>query len=108
MEVSKAMLPPLYRLLPIDGERCDPTERWLLLDDLADFAGAKTADDLVASLPNATKCEINDTDFQTRAFCCNILSAPSPRGSKVHLIRYDEAVQHLLDVEVVSVSLTDQ
>lgn len=103
------MLPPLYRLPAIeDGNfSSEPSDRWLLLVDLMAFTKAPSVDALLACLPTTTRREMTDDDFRESAVPCNILSAPRPPARRVHLLRYDDAVRKVLDLEVLTISLAD-
>ena len=113
MEVSDVNLPVLFTL------NNDP-DKWILLQDLMTALKMKSRDALLRQLnPNATAGppaiahrdvlkQLKLADFLDQSRCCHLLSAGEKinvRGSKVSLIKYNDKVKSLLNVERVLISM---
>ncbi|EZA51663.1 BCL-6 corepressor [Ooceraea biroi] len=113
MEVSDINLPVLFTL------NNDP-DKWVLLQDLMAILRIKSRDALLRQInPKAQSGppavahrdvmrELKLPDFLEQTRCCHLLSGGeriNVRGSKVTLIKYNEKVKSLLNVEKVLISL---
>ncbi|KAK2577280.1 hypothetical protein KPH14_003417 [Odynerus spinipes] len=113
MEVSDVNLPVLFSLLN------DP-DKWVLLQDLMAALRIKSRDALLRQVnPKAhagppaiahrdVMRELKLPDFLEQSRCCHLLSGGEKinvRGSKVTLIKYNERVKSLLNVEKVLITL---
>ncbi|XP_015438705.1 PREDICTED: mucin-5AC [Dufourea novaeangliae] len=113
MEVSDVNLPALFTLTN------DP-DKWVLLQDLMAALRIKSRDALLRQVnPKAhagppaiahrdVMRELKLQDFLESSKCCHILSGGeriNVRGSKVTLIKYNDKVRSLLNVEKVVISL---
>lgn len=112
MEVSDVNLPVLYSLAN------DP-DKWVLLQDLTAALRVKSRDALLRQVnPKAPSGppaiahrevmrELKLPDFLEQSRCCHLLSGGeriNVRASKVTLIKYNEKVRSLLNVERVVIS----
>jgi len=113
MEVSDINLPVLFTL------NNDP-DKWVLLQDLMAILKIKSRDALLRQInPKAhsgppaiahreVMRELKLPDFLEQSRCCHLLSGGeriNVRGSKVILIKYNDKVKSLLNVEKVLISL---
>lgn len=113
MEVSDVNLPVLFSLTN------DP-DKWVLLQDLMAALRIKSRDALLRQVnPKASAGppavahrevmrELKLQDFLEQSRCCHLLSGGeriNVRGSKVTLIKYNDKVRSLLNVEKVVISL---
>lgn len=113
IEVSDVNLPVLYSLTN------DP-DKWVLLQDLMASLRIKSRDALLRQVnPKAptgppaiahrdVMKEFKLQDFLDQSRCCHVLSGGeriNVRGSKVTLIKYNDKVRSLLNVEKVVISL---
>lgn len=113
MEVSDMNLPVLFSLIN------DP-DKWLLLQDLMGALRIKSRDALLRQInpkplsgPPAiahreVMKELKLPDFLEQSRCCHILSGGeriNVRGSKVTLIKYNEKVKAMLNVERMVINL---
>lgn len=113
MEVSDMNLPVLFSLAN------DP-DKWVLLQDLMAAARIKSRDALLRQInPKApagpptvahrsVMREFKLPDFLEQSKCCHLLNAGeriNVRGSKVTLIKYNDKVRSLLNVERVVINL---
>lgn len=113
MEVSDVSLPVLFSLTN------DP-DKWVLLQDLMAALRIKSRDALLRQVnPKAhagppaiahrdVMKELKLQDFLEQSRCCHLLSGGeriNVRGSKVILIKYNDKVRSLLNVEKVVISL---
>ncbi|XP_076663407.1 uncharacterized protein LOC143366313 isoform X2 [Andrena cerasifolii] len=113
MEVSDVSLPVLFSLTN------DP-DKWVLLQDLMAALRIKSRDALLRQVnPKAhagppaiahrdVMRELKLQDFLEQSRCCHLLSGGeriNVRGSKVTLIKYNDKVRSLLNVEKVVISL---
>ncbi|TGZ39052.1 BCL-6 corepressor [Temnothorax longispinosus] len=113
MEVSDINLPVLFTL------NNDP-DKWVLLQDLMAVLRIKSRDALLRQInPKAhsgppavahrdVMRELKLPDFLEQTRCCHLLSGGeriNVRGSKVTLIKYNDKVKSLLNVEKVVISL---
>ncbi|XP_043272335.1 pneumococcal serine-rich repeat protein isoform X3 [Venturia canescens] len=113
MEVSDVNLPVLFTLVN------DP-DKWVLLQDLMTALRVKSRDALLRQVnPKAPSGppsiahrdvmrELKLHDFLEQSRCCHLLSGGeriNVRGSKVTLIKYNEKVRSLLNVERVVINL---
>lgn len=113
MEVSDVNLPVLFSL-------ANDSDKWVLLQDLMAALRIKSRDALLRQVnPKAhtgppaiahrdVMRELKLPDFLEQSRCCHLLSGGEKinvRGSKVTLIKYNERVKSLLNVEKVLISL---
>lgn len=113
IEMSDANLPVLFSLAN------DP-DKWVLLQDLMAASRVKSRDALLRQInPKAPSGppsvahrnvmrEFKLPDFLEQSRCCHLLSAGeriNVRGSKVTLIKYNDKVKSLLNVERVIINL---
>lgn len=113
MEVSDVNLPVLFTLM-------NEADKWILLPDLMTALKVKSRDALLRQVnPKAPSGppsvahrevmrEMKLADFLEQSRCCHLMSAGEKinvRGSKVTLIKYNERVRSLLNVERVVISL---
>ncbi|XP_050465790.1 serine-rich adhesin for platelets [Cataglyphis hispanica] len=113
MEVSDINLPVLFTL------NNDP-DKWVLLQDLMAILRIKSRDALLRQInPKAhsgppaiahrdVMRELKLPDFLEQTRCCHLLSGGeriNVRGSKVTLIKYNDKVKSLLNVEKVLINL---
>ncbi|CAL7951929.1 unnamed protein product [Xylocopa violacea] len=113
MEVSEVNLPVLFSLMN------DP-DKWVLLQDLMTALRIKSRDALLRQVnPRAhagppaiahrdVMRELKLQDFLEQSRCCHLHSGGeriNVRGSKVTLIKYNDKVRSLLNVEKVVISL---
>lgn len=113
MEVSDVNLPVLFSLT-------NDSDKWVLLQDLMAALRIKSRDALLRQVnPKAhtgppaiahrdVMRELKLPDFLEQSRCCHLLSGGEKinvRGSKVTLIKYNERVKSLLNVEKVLISL---
>lgn len=113
IEVSDINLPVLFTL------NNDP-DKWVLLQDLMAILRIKSRDALLRQInPKAysgppaiahrdVMRELKLPDFLEQTRCCHLLSGGeriNVRGSKVTLIKYNDKVKSLLNVEKVLISL---
>lgn len=113
LEVSDVNLPVLFTLTN------DP-DKWILLQDLMTALKMKSRDALLRQVnPKAPTGppaiahrdvlkELKLADFLDQSRCCHLLSAGEKinvRGSKVSLIKYNDKVKSLLNVEQVLIDM---
>ncbi|EFN76067.1 BCoR-like protein 1 [Harpegnathos saltator] len=113
MEVSDINLPALFTLK-------NDSEKWVLLHDLMAILKVKSRDALLRQInPKAhsgppavahreVMRELKLPDFLEQTRCCHLLSGGEKinvRGSKVTLIKYNDKVKSLLNVEKLLISL---
>lgn len=112
MEVSDINLPVLFSIAN------DP-DKWVLLQDLMAASKLKSRDALLRQInPKATgppaiahrsvMREFKLSDFLEQSRCCHLLNSGeriNVRGSKVTLIKYNDKVKSLLNVERVVINL---
>lgn len=113
MEVSDINLPVLFTLN-------NETDKWVLLQDLMAILRIKSRDALLRQInPKAhsgppaiahreVMRELKLPDFLEQSRCCHLLSGGeriNVRGSKVILIKYNDKVKSLLNVEKVLINL---
>ena len=113
MEVSDVSLPVLFSL------NNDP-DKWILLQDLMTALKIKSRDALLRQVnPKApagpagiahkdVMKEMKLAEFLEQSRCCHLLSAGEKinvRGSKVTLIKYNEKVKLLLNVERILIDM---
>lgn len=113
MEVSDINLPVLFTL------NNDP-DKWVLLQDLMAILRIKSRDALLRQINSKTHSgppaiahrdvmrELKLPDFLEQTRCCHLLSGGeriNVRGSKVTLIKYNDKVKSLLNVEKVLINL---
>ncbi|XP_012152963.2 uncharacterized protein LOC100877383 isoform X2 [Megachile rotundata] len=113
MEVSDVNLPVLFSLT-------NDSDKWVLLQDLMAALRIKSRDALLRQVnPKAptgppavahreVMKELKLQDFLEQSRCCHLLSGGeriNVRGSKVTLIKYNDKVRSLLNVEKVVISL---
>ncbi|XP_014469975.1 PREDICTED: uncharacterized protein LOC106741985 [Dinoponera quadriceps] len=113
MEVSDINLPALFILK-------NDSDKWVLLHDLMAILKVKSRDALLRQInPKAhsgpptvahreVMRELKLPDFLEQTRCCHLLSGGEKinvRGSKVTLIKYNDKVKSLLNVEKVLISL---
>lgn len=113
MEVSDVNLPVLFTLN-------NDSDKWVLLQDLMAILRIKSRDALLRQInPKAPSGppavahrdvmrELKLSDFLEQTHCCHLLSGGeriNVRGSKVTLIKYNDKVKSLLNVERVLISL---
>ncbi|KAL0132137.1 hypothetical protein PUN28_000121 [Cardiocondyla obscurior] len=113
MEVSDINLPVLFTL------NNDP-DKWVLLQDLMAVLRIKSRDALLRQINPKTHSgppaiahrdvmrDLKLPDFLEQTRCCHLLSGGeriNVRGSKVTLIKYNDKVKSLLNVEKVLISL---
>lgn len=113
MEVSDINLPVLFTL------NNDP-DKWMLLQDLMAILRIKSRDALLRQInpkahsgPSAiahreVMRDLKLPDFLEQTRCCHLLSGGeriNVRGSKVTLIKYNDKVKSLLNVEKVLINL---
>lgn len=114
IEMSDINLPVLFSLAN------DP-DKWILLTDLMSALRIKSRDALLRQInPKAPSGpptiahrdvmkELKLPDFLDQSRCCHLLSAGEKinvRASKVALIKYNEQVKSLLNVESVFINLS--
>ncbi|XP_043471614.1 uncharacterized protein LOC122504527 [Leptopilina heterotoma] len=112
MEVSDINLPALFTL------NNDP-DKWILLQDLMTAVKVKSRDALLRQInpkapsgpPNVAHRDVMKDmklgDFLEQSRCCHLLSGGEKinvRGSKVTLIKYNDKVKSLLNVERILIS----
>lgn len=113
MEVSDINLPALFTLK-------NDSDKWVLLHDLMAILKVKSRDALLRQInPKAhsgppavahreVMRELKLPDFLEQTRCCHLLSGGEKinvRGSKVTLIKYNDKVKSLLNVEKLLISL---
>lgn len=113
MEVSDTNLPVLFTLN-------NDSDKWVLLQDLMAILRIKSRDALLRQInPKAhsgppviahrdVMRELKLPDFLEQTRCCHLLSGGeriNVRGSKVTLIKYNDKVKSLLNVEKVLINL---
>lgn len=113
MEVSDMNLPALFTLK-------NDSDKWVLLHDLMAVLKVKSRDALLRQInPKAhsgppaiahreVMRELKLPDFLEQTRCCHLLSGGEKinvRGSKVTLIKYNDKVKSLLNVEKLLISL---
>lgn len=113
MEVSDVNLPVLFTL-------ANDSDKWVLLQDLMTALKVKSRDALLRQVnPKAPSGpaaiahrdvmrELKLHDFLEQSRCCHLLSGGeriNVRGSKVTLIKYNDKVRSLLNVERVTINL---
>lgn len=113
MEVSDINLPVLFTLN-------NDSDKWVLLQDLMAILRIKSRDSLLRQInPKAHSGppaiahrdimrELKLPDFLEQTRCCHLLSGGeriNVRGSKVTLIKYNDKVKSLLNVEKVLINL---
>lgn len=113
MEVSDTNLPVLFTL------NNDP-DKWVLLQDLMAILRIKSRDALLRQInPKAQSGppaiahrevmrELKLPDFLEQTRCCHLLSGGeriNVRGSKVTLIKYNDKVKSLLNVEKLLINI---
>lgn len=113
IEVSDINLPVLFTL------NNDP-DKWVLLQDLMAILRIKSRDALLRQINPKTHSgppaiahrdvmrELKLPDFLEQTRCCHLLSGGeriNVRGSKVTLIKYNDKVKSLLNVEKVLINL---
>ncbi|XP_063700820.1 uncharacterized protein LOC134831102 [Culicoides brevitarsis] len=106
-EESEYPLPPLY-LLQDEG-----SDKWIMLTDLCNILKVKSKDAVLKQIdPNTPTSTLNKelvrelkiTDFIEKATCLQLLCAGeklNARASKVVLVRYNDAVKKLLNVQTI-------
>lgn len=112
MEVSDINLPALFTL------NNDP-DKWILLQDLMTAVKVKSRDALLRQInpkapsgpPGVAHRDVMKDmklgDFLEQSRCCHLLSGGEKinvRGSKVTLIKYNDKVKSLLNVERILIS----
>jgi len=113
MEISDINLPVLFTLN-------NDSDKWMLLQDLMAILRIKSRDALLRQInPKAhsgppaiahrdVMRELKLPDFLEQTRCCHLLSGGeriNVRGSKVILIKYNDKVKSLLNVEKVLINL---
>ena len=113
MEVSDTNLPVLFTL-------ANDADKWVLLPDLMTALKFKSRDALLRQVnPRAPSGpaaiahrdvmrELKLDDFLEQSRCCHVSSGGeriNVRGSKVTLIKYNDKVRSLLNVERITVNL---
>jgi len=109
IEASEMILPTLYYLTPNsnDGQTFSPNDKWVILDHVASFLKAASPEEVLTKLPDAVQRDLTAEQFLKHAVPLNV-DAPdiSPSG-KVFLLRYDDSLRELFNVEVTNVSILD-
>lgn len=106
-EEAEYPLPPLY-LLQDEG-----SDKWIMLSDLCNILKVKSKDAVLKQIdpntPTSTLSkelvrELKISDFIEKATCLQLLCAGeklNARASKVVLVRYNDAVKKLLNVQTI-------